>query len=163
MKRKVCPTPNPASFGPASLGLAAVTLAALALGACAPTTSREALVAGETPCSPVRFDIYFQENQAALTQAAGQAIQAAAGVLAGCDVRKVQVLGLADATGGAQGNMTLSQSRAAVVAQALNASGLPAPAFDVAAAGDVNATTSSGAAEPLRRRTEVLVDARPRR
>ena len=79
-----------------------------------------------------------------------------------CDVRRVQVLGLADATGGSAANLSLSQQRARSVAQALNTAGLPAPVFDVAAAGDVGAVTTEGAAEPLRRRTEVAIDAHPR-
>ncbi|MBA4807255.1 MAG: OmpA family protein [Brevundimonas sp.] len=135
----------------------------LALGACATPMRREALVTGESMCAPVRFDIYFRENEARLTDAAGQAIEAAAGVLRTCEVRRIQVLGLADATGASEANLTLSQRRARTVAQALGDAGLPAPVFEVAAAGDAGATTAGGAAEPLRRRTEVVVDARPRR
>ena len=51
--------------------------------------------------------------------------------------------------------------RAAVVADALAAAGWPAPAFEVGGAGDQGAVTASDASEPLRRRTEVLVDAAP--
>ncbi|OGN49889.1 MAG: cell envelope biogenesis protein OmpA [Caulobacterales bacterium RIFOXYB1_FULL_67_16] len=140
-------------------GLAGV----LALGACATPMRREAIVTGESPCAPVRFDIYFRENEARLTEAAAQAVEAAAGVLRTCEVRSVQVLGLADATGASEANLSLSQRRARTVAEALGAAGLPTPAFEVAAAGDTGATTATGAAEPLRRRTEIVVDARPRR
>ncbi|WP_395944183.1 OmpA family protein [Brevundimonas sp.] len=145
------------------IAVLAMTGGMLALGACAMPMKREAIVAGESMCSPARFDIYFQENDAGLTEAADQAIMAAAGVLRACDVRRVQVLGLADATGASEANLTLSQRRARTVAQALNGAGLPAPVFDVAAAGDAEATTATGAAEPLRRRTVVVVDAHPRR
>lgn len=144
------------------LAIAAVAGGMLAMGACATPMSREAVVTGESPCVPVRFDVYFRENEARLTEAAEQTVAAAAEVLRTCEVRRVQVLGLADATGAAEANLSLSQQRARTVAQALNASGLPAPVFDVAAAGDAGATTAAGAAEPLRRRTEVIVDARPR-
>ncbi|MCG2663645.1 MAG: OmpA family protein, partial [Brevundimonas sp.] len=57
----------------------------------------------------------------------------------------------------------LCRSRARTGAEARNAAGLPSPVFDVHAAGDAGATTAGGAAEPLRRRTEVVVDAHPRR
>lgn len=132
------------------------------VGACATPMRRDALVTGESMCAPVRFDIYFRENEARLTDAAGQAIEAAAGVLRPCSVRRVQVLGLADATGASEANLSLSQRRARTVAQALNAAGLPAPVFEVAAAGDAGATTQDGADEPMRRRAEVVVDAGPR-
>lgn len=132
------------------------------LSACAAPMRRDAVVVGESSCTPMRFDVYFAENDGRLTDAALRAIDAAAGVLRTCDVRRVQVLGLADATGGSEANMTLSQRRARAVAEALTGAGLPAPAFDVSAGGDAGATTLGGLAEPLRRRTEVVVDARPR-
>ncbi|MDO9609231.1 MAG: OmpA family protein [Brevundimonas sp.] len=135
----------------------------LALGACATPMRRDQIVTSGSLCMPVRFDIYFREGEARLTDAADQAIDAAAGVLRTCDVRTIQVVGLADATGASEANMSLSQRRARTVAQALNAAGLPSPVFDVGAAGDAGATTAGGAAEPLRRRTEVIVDAHPRR
>ncbi|GLK48753.1 hypothetical protein GCM10017620_17260 [Brevundimonas intermedia] len=149
-------------MGMNNFGIAALA-GALALGACATPMRRDEIVTSGSPCMPVRFDIYFRENEARLTDAAGQAINAAAGVLRTCEVRSVQVLGLADATGASEANLSLSQRRARTVAEALSAAGLPAPAFEVAAAGDAGATTAGGAAEPLRRRTEVVVDARPRR
>lgn len=150
-------------MGMKTIGIAALAAGVMALGACAAPMRRDAIVTSGSPCMPVRFDIYFRENEARLTDAAGQAIDAAAGVLRTCEVRSIQVLGLADATGGSEANLSLSQRRARTVAQALGAAGLPAPAFEVTAAGDAGATTTDGAAEPLRRRTEVVVDARPRR
>src|SRR3989344_4096452 len=117
----------------------------LAVGACATPMRRDQIVTSGSPCMPVRFDIYFRENEARLTDAA-------AGVLRTCDVRSIQVVGLADATGASEANLSLSQRRARTVAQALNAAGLPSPVFDVGAAGDAGATTAGGAAGPLRRR-----------
>jgi outer membrane protein OmpA-like peptidoglycan-associated protein len=150
-------------MGMKTIGISALAVGVLALAACATPMRRDAIVTSGSPCMPVRFDIYFRENDARLTDAASQAIDAAAGVLRTCEVRSIQVLGLADATGGSEANLSLSQRRARTVAQALSAAGLPTPAFDVTAAGDAGATTTGGAAEPLRRRTEVVVDARPRR
>lgn len=149
-------------MGMKNFGIAALA-GALALGACATPMRRDEIVTSSSMCMPVRFDIYFRENEARLTDAADQAVEAAAAVLRTCDVRSIQVLGLADATGASESNLSLSQRRARTVAQALNAAGLPTPAFDVTAAGDAGATTAGGVSEPLRRRTEVVVDAHPRR
>jgi len=134
-----------------------------ALAACAPTgPSRESLVYEPSNCSARRFDVYFADGQARLTPPARQAIGLAAGQLQGCEIARVQVLGLADASGGSAANLSLSERRAAAVVEALKAVGLPAPAFDVAAAGDAGAVAADGAQEPLRRRTEILIEARPR-
>lgn len=123
---------------------------------------RDQLVAEPEACQPKRFEVYFADSEATLTPAARQAIGMTAAQLQGCDIRRVQVLGLADARGGAGANLTLSERRAQTVADALVGAGWPAPAFDVAAAGDAGAT-AGGVNEPLRRRTEVLVEAAPRR
>jgi len=82
--------------------------------------------------------------------------------LQGCEIRKVQVVGLSDARGGAEANQSLSERRAVAVAEALTAAGWPAPVFDVDAVGDEGAVADSGVREPMRRRTEVLIDAAPR-
>lgn len=140
-----------------------VLLVGLAAGCnLAPTLKRSDIVAEPSHCSAQRFEVYFAENEARLTDVARQAIGLTATQLQGCAIRKVQVLGLADATGVASANQGLSERRAAVVADALAAAGWPAPAFEVGGAGDQGAVTASGASEPLRRRTEVLVDAAPR-
>lgn len=142
----------------------AVVLIGLVAAGCslAPTMKRSDIVAEPSHCTAQRFEVYFAENEARLTDAARQAIGLTATQLQGCAIRKVQVLGLADATGVASANQGLSERRAAVVADALAAAGWPAPAFEVGGAGDQGAVTASGASEPLRRRTEVLVDAAPR-
>lgn len=126
-----------------------------------PFKERDQLVATPATCVAKRFEIYFADGQAGLTAPASQAIQLTADQLKGCDIRSVKVLGLADARGGAEANQSLSERRAVAVAQALAGAGLPAPAFDVTAEGDAGATTETGLREPLRRRTEVLVDAAP--
>jgi len=123
---------------------------------------REAVVTEPSPCVTKRFEIYFADSEARLTESARRAIGLEAAQLQGCDIRRVQVLGLADARGGATANLTLSEHRAQAVAEALTAAGWPAPAFDVDAAGDEGAVTEAGWREPMRRRTEVLVEAVPR-
>lgn len=142
--------------------LGAATLA-VSLSGCANmgSPSRDELVSTPNPCAARRFDIYFAENADTLTDAARTAIGLTATQLQGCQIRSVQVLGLADATGAAAQNQSLSERRALAVAEALTAAGWPAPAFQLAAAGDAGAVTAAGAEEPLRRRTEVLVNAAP--
>lgn len=143
--------------------LTAVGMAATALAGCSSMgTGRDDLVATPDACAAKRFDVYFAENQAVLTDAARTAIGLTATQLQPCQIQTVRVLGLADATGAAAANLTLSQQRALAVVEALEAQGWPAPAFEVGAAGDVGAVTPGGVEEPLRRRAEVLVTAAPR-
>jgi len=145
------------------LSLILIGAGALTVAACAGTPgSRGALVAEPSPCAPQRFDIYFREGEAGLTDAARHAIGLTATQLQGCDIRKVEVIGLADASGGPDANLDLSESRAMAVTEALTAAGWPAPAFSLVAAGESGSVTAGGVAEPMRRRTEVLVEAAPR-
>lgn len=141
----------------------AASVAALALAGCSTTRtpSRDELVTEPSACAAKRFDIYFAEDQAGLTDAARTAIGLTASQLQGCQIKTVRVLGLSSSTGSADANQALSEQRALAVAEALTAAGWPTPAFELSAAGDQGATTASGVAEPLRRRTEVLVEAAP--
>jgi len=136
----------------------------LAVAGCAAPgfEKRSDLVVEPSACTAKRFEVYFTEGEARLTGPARQAIGMTAAQLQGCDIRKVQVLGLASATGDAAENMDLSQRRALAVAEALTAAGWPAPVFDLNAAGDSGAVAPGGVNEPMRRRTEVLIDAAPR-
>ena len=145
------------------IGLAGLA-GAVGLSGCGVTgfMDRSAVVTEPSACTGKRFEVYFADSEARLTEPARQAIGMAAAQLQGCDIRKVQVLGLADARGGATANQSLSERRALAVAEALTAAGWPAPAFDVDAVGDEGAMTEAGVREPMRRRTEVLIDAVPR-
>lgn len=124
---------------------------------------RSALVAEPSICAEKRFEVYFAENEARLTTPALQAIGLTATQLQGCEIRRVKVTGLASATGDIASNLSLSERRATAVAEALVAAGWPTPAFEVGAVGDAGAVTADGTNEPMRRRTEVVVDAAPRR
>ena len=137
---------------------------ALGLSGCGVTRfmDRSAVVTEPSACAARRFEVYFADSEARLTESARQAIGMTAAQLQGCEIRKVQVIGLSDARGGATANLSLSESRARAVAEALTAAGWPAPAFDVDAVGDEGAVTDNGVREPMRRRTEVLVEAAPR-
>lgn len=112
-------------------------------------------------CADLSFPIYFETSSDRLTAAAGMVIAESAERLRGCQVSRVDVVGLADADGSANRNLALSRRRAGTVAQALAAAGLPRPAFDIDAVGAVGAVTPDGRPEPLRRRTEVIIRAAP--
>ena len=137
---------------------------AVGLAGCGVTRfmDRDAIIAEPSACVAKRFEIYFADSEARLTDPARDAIGMTAAQLQSCNIRKVQVLGLADARGGAAANQSLSERRALAVAEALAAAGWPAPVFDVEAVGDQGTAPSGGVQEPMRRRTEVLVDAVPR-
>ena len=147
------------------LGLSTLGLTALAVAGCSMAPGmfrhRSDLVVEPSPCAAKRFEVYFADGEARLTEPARQAIGMTATQLQGCVIRKVQVTGLADARGGPEANQSLSERRAMAVRDALTAAGWPAPAFDVTAAGEEGAVTGAGTREPMRRRTEVLVDAVP--
>ena len=145
------------------VAVAGLTLALLA-GCAAPGVykQRSDLVTNPAACAATRFEVYFDQDQARLTTAAREAISMTASQLQGCDITKVQVLGLADARSGtAAANQSLSERRARSVAEALASAGLPAPAFEVAGGGADGALVN-GVNDPLRRRTEVLIEAKPR-
>lgn len=148
---------NSGRFSACAMGL-------LLLGGCtaSPFVDRTDLVAPSTACASRTFDVYFAESAATLTQPARQAIDLMARQMAACEITHVTVIGLASATGTPETNLTLSQRRAQTVAQAFEAKGWPVPAFEIEAAGDAGATNPDGTQEPLRRRTQVLIQARPR-
>ena len=142
-------------------GLVAVGLTAAGCNL-APTMSRSDIVAEPSACTTKRFEVYFAEGEARLTDVARQAIGLTATQLQGCRIDKVQVIGLADASGGHSANQTLSERRAIAVVEAFEAAGWPAPVFDVDGVGDQGAAMPGGVNEPMRRRTDVLVEASPR-
>lgn len=140
----------------------AATLGAAGLSACSMGPGfgdRDALVTTPDACAARRFDVYFNENRDRLTSPALEAIGLTATQLQGCRITSVKVLGLASGTGAADTNLDLSERRALAVAEALTAAGWPVPAFEITAAGDAGAVSPDGVQEPLRRRTEVLVEA----
>ncbi len=143
-----------------ALALAGLIAAGAGLAACAGDPfQRAGLVTPPAACRPHAFEVYFREGEARLTDPAREAIRLHARLVARCRVQAVEVLGLASATGSAARNLTLSERRAITVAEALVEAGLPAPRFELLAAGDQGAVTAAGAAEPLRRRVEVRIAA----
>lgn len=147
-------------------GILLLCTAAVGLSGCTitgPFRDRSDLVTSPTHCTSQGFDIYFAEAEARLTEAAREAIGLTAARLQDCDIRSVRVVGLASGTGDSETNRVLSEQRAATVRDALASAGWPAPAFEVEAGGDAGAVSADGVSQPLRRRTEVLVEALPRR
>ena len=143
--------------------VSAVVLMALGLtvAGCAATggyKQRSDLVSDPSTCADKRFEVYFVPDRATLTDAARMAIGMTATQLQGCQIKHVKVTGLADARSGtAAANLSISERRARAVAEALAGAGLPAPAFDIEAAGADGAVVG-GVNDPLRRRTEVLIE-----
>lgn len=112
-------------------------------------------LARDSRCDPVSAEIYFEPDSAELGPEALGLITATAERAAGCKIEGVDVLGLADATGTPDANLTLSEARAATVAQALAKAGLPEAAFITQAAGQANAVTAEGVDRPMRRRADI--------
>ncbi|MDO8901077.1 MAG: OmpA family protein [Phenylobacterium sp.] len=108
-------------------------------------------------CEPVTAEIYFEPDSAELGPEARGLIAETARRSSECVVEAVEVLGLADASGAADANLVLSQARAAAVAEALTAAGLPEAAFDTRAAGQAGAVTTDGVNRPMRRRVEIVL------
>ena len=137
-------------------GYAAVLAVALS-GCSTMEKTREAIVRGPQLCTDQTAQIYFDADSADLTREGRAVIAAAANSAKGCKVERVDVMGLADATGAPAANLELSKRRAQSVTAALAAAGLPAAEFHVAAAGQAGAVTAEGAASPVRRRADVIL------
>ncbi|OYX32041.1 MAG: hypothetical protein B7Y99_09110 [Caulobacterales bacterium 32-69-10] len=112
-------------------------------------------------CVDFSFPIYFETSSDRLNPAAVSVIRDAAQRVRGCTLGRIDVVGLADAGGSDRTNLVVSRRRAASVAAALAAAGLPRPTFDIDAAGASGAVAPDGSPVPLRRRTEVVIRASP--
>jgi len=133
-------------------------LLALAVGAgLAGCNTARPLVASSSPCQNTTVTLYFESGSEMLTDAGKQIVGLTAKRLQGCKVRELSLVGLADPTGSPQVNLTLSQHRADNVLTAFVHAGLPVPKYNLVAAGQKGAVTSSGAVEPLRRQVDVTV------
>jgi peptidoglycan-associated lipoprotein len=135
------------------LSIAALGAGLLGLTACAGMTPGKPM--GFAPCDDVRVAIYFEPNVAEISREARAVLKGAADQARGCHVDGVDVMGLADAVGAADANLTLSEQRAAAVTKTLTGLGLTQ--ITVGAAGDAGAVTGTGASAPLRRRADVVV------
>jgi outer membrane protein OmpA-like peptidoglycan-associated protein len=124
--------------------------------------TRADLVRNPTPCVDAHVTVYFNEGSNRLTRPAAQVIEETGRNLRNCSILQAHVVGLADATGTPEANLSLSQRRAVAVADALRRQGLPAPSFDIAAAGEAGAMTDDGRDDPVRRRAEIFLEVAPK-
>lgn len=137
---------------------AVVTAAVVALGGCAAVEkTRDAIVSRPNTCTDQTVQIYFEPDSAEVTAEGRAVIRQAAAQAKGCTVKRVDVIGLADATGAPGANLDLSKRRAQSVTAALALAGLPAAEFNLAAAGQAGAVTRDGEARPLRRRADIIL------
>jgi len=135
--------------------MSAVVCAVAMLPGCA--SGPKPAVAVASSCSAARFPIYFAKGSDALSDQARAAIRAGADLVRTCQVREVDIFGLAEADGPAAVDLDLSKRRAANVAQALEAAGLPEPLFDVQGLGASTARTAQGRPAMLQRKTLVVI------
>ncbi|MBN8553082.1 MAG: OmpA family protein [Caulobacterales bacterium] len=142
--------------------MAVTALAVVGLAGCSSLGfgNRSDLVVDPTYCRHTTVPIYFEEGQAGLSGPARTLIRDGAAALRGCAIDRVQLVGLASATGDAQANLRLSQRRAETVARALAEAGLRAPDVELEAEGEAGAR-AAGISDPVRRRVEVIIEARP--
>ncbi|WP_374574016.1 OmpA family protein [Phenylobacterium sp.] len=131
-------------------------LAAATLGGCQHVTAL-----GRPPCQDRVVHIYFETDSVTVTKEARAVLAQASAIPKACRIDRVDVLGLADATGAPEHNLELSKRRAQSVTAALADANLPAGEFAIAAAGQTGSVTPSGAAQPVRRRVDVVLRLSP--
>lgn len=139
----------------------------LAAAGCAPTevpfrALRKPVAVAAPVCADFQVSIYFERDSAELTREARMVLSDAKVQARDCAVRSVRVVGLADAVGTSEVNLALSRRRAESVSRALAQVGFARADVDLAAVGDTGAVVGSGAAAPLRRRADILVEIEPR-
>jgi peptidoglycan-associated lipoprotein len=147
-------------FRTAIVTAAMLGLTGLGLAGCATVEkTRDAIVKRPTVCTDQTVQIYFETDSAEVTPEGQAVIRQAAAQAKGCTVKRVDVVGLADASGAGtpDANLALSKRRAQSVTAALASAGLPAGEFNVAAAGQTGATTRGGESRPLRRRADIIL------
>jgi OOP family OmpA-OmpF porin len=144
-------------FGAAAAGFAAASVAIAACGLAGCAMGPKPVPAVASNCASARFPIYFAKGSDELSDQARAAIRAGADLVRTCQVREVDIFGLADADGPASVDLALSKRRAANVAQALAAAGLPQPLFDVEGLGASTARTATGRPAMLQRKTLVVI------
>ena len=136
--------------------LASIAVAAGLAGCQSWSDMRDRLV-DTAACEPVRAEIYFEPDSAVVGADARALIAEAARQAQGCELRYVEVLGLADAAGAPEANLQLSRARAEAVTAALAAARLAVTDVRILAAGDAGAMTPQGQLQPMRRRAEIVL------
>lgn len=115
----------------------------------------DAVAEAVVECDAKSFTVYFEEGETSLSEEAGTMLDTVATSFARCDLYRMEIEGHADANGPADLNQKVSEARAKTVMEALNDRNIDADRVRVIAFGEKGATTPTGEAKPLNRRTEV--------
>lgn len=138
-----------------------IASAAAALGGCT-SMGQMPWARAPNPCTDFTTSIYFEVDSAELTPEARRLVNAMSRHARGCTVARIDVVGLASATGDTGANQALSQRRVATVTRELAARGYSNAQFAAAAAGEAGAETRTGEQRPLRRRVDIAMHLTPR-
>jgi outer membrane protein OmpA-like peptidoglycan-associated protein len=145
-----------------TFGMIVLTGALMALAGCASSegpwrTLHKPVAAAPPPaCTDFQVSVYFKEYSAELIPEARQVLANARGQARGCAIKSVRVVGLADAKGSSDANLTLSKQRAQTVSSVLAKHGFAHAEIDMTAVGDAGAVANSS--DPLRRRADIQFD-----
>ena len=114
----------------------------------------------EPKLGALKFVVYFDTDSAELDAAAKAVLAEVEAAAAKAEAAKVSVGGNADTVGKAAYNDTLSELRAAAVAKAMVAGGVPAGAISTAAYGEANLAKPTGDDVDARenRRVEIVIE-----
>lgn len=132
--------------------------ALMMLSACATPSGVAGAGFDPATCYDRDFSIYFEGQDATLTPAAREVLDAAGAATRGCVVESVQVIGLADAhEGGQESSRQISVERAEIMAEYLATRlGWPRSRMELLATGERGAVTQEGLERPMRSRARVI-------
>ena len=113
-------------------------------------------------CEPIEATIYFDSNEASVSEAAAARIDAVVSEArhSGCNVQRITVVGFTDSSGAAAYNQLLSERRAGAVRGSMVARGLAPALFEIEGRGE-NAPqrpTADGVNEPLNRGVHIRIE-----
>ena len=130
--------------------------AATLIGCTTPTkeASSDNLIVSTTACADFSFSIYFERGSTHLNHEADELLANAAARTRNCEVKGIDVIGIADQPGSPEVNAELSKARAHVVTRALRRHGFPDFHF-APTDGTSGAQSTTAMASPFRRRVEV--------
>jgi len=135
----------------------ATLLAVLLIAGCSNMTDR---TADAVSCDFRFANIYYEEWEYELSAESQTVLEMFQDSYKGCQINKVEIIGMADAVGDEKNNMKISQQRAEIIADALAANGWDRSKFDIVAIGQRGAETQA-AKKTIRRRALISVEASP--
>ena len=122
-----------------------------------PTKAADAKPADPQPGAPAPLTVYFDEGSSTIRSVDSGVLDKASRAYSEGKPIVMILTGGADRTGEAEGNLALSQRRAAAVLEGLIKRGIPAERFQVLAKGetDLPVPTDRGVPEPKNRRVDI--------